>query len=211
MKLTNTIINDSSRVLNPDKKLTLILRNLQISDLDTLPDNYDAIDLCNNQLIEVSLINPCRQITTLLLNNNQELYHINHASFPHLSSLSLINCNIKPSHVLTWSFPHLNHLIVLDNPITTISNYRLLLIFLFPSLITLDFARVTQKERVEAQEFFGSNDLLEFIKSQTGNNTTTGTTTSGTTTTTSREQLINRLKNSTDLDEIERIEKLLNT
>lgn len=197
MKLTNSILEESPRVLNPCKQLTLLLRNLDLSDVDLLPNTFEAVDLSNNQLIDISLPRACEEITTLIINNNPELYQVNYQSFPRLKSLAVINCNIKLDQAIEWKgFQHLKHLVVLNNPITTVERYRLILIHLIPSLTTLDFEKVNQRERTAASELFETTSVDDLLK---GVYKSTDT----------RELLIQRLKTTKDINEIEHIERLL--
>lgn len=189
MKLTTSIVQESPRVINPDKQLALVLRNLGLSDLEFLPENFEAIDLSHNQLIELSLLEPCKHISTLIVSNNSELYELNSESFPNLVSLAAMNCNLKLGHIKTWKFPSLHYLVILNNPISTTNDYRLVLIHLFPELKTLDFKRVTNAERMAAKDI--KLDQMAQPSAQT------------------REQLIAQLKTTNDINEIDRIERLL--
>ena len=54
-------------------------------------------------------------------------------------------------------FKKLEHLSLIDNPVSIKQNYRLYVIHKIPSLKTLDYKKVTKKEREESVKFFKSS------------------------------------------------------
>ena len=59
MRLTAQVINEAPEILNPEGKLTLLLRDLQITELENLAitqNKYQVIDLSNNDLISLGNI-----------------------------------------------------------------------------------------------------------------------------------------------------------
>ena len=78
MRLTAQVINEAPEILNPEGKLTLLLRDLQITELENLAitqNKYQVIDLSNNDLISLGNI-PKRfnNLQCLLLSNNNISY-----------------------------------------------------------------------------------------------------------------------------------------
>lgn len=185
MKLSSSHLEDAITTLNPLRQLTLQLRNLGLSSIDSLPTNYTAVDLSNNQLIEISLSQPV-PISTLILNNNIELYKLESSNFPQLENLSLINCNFHLKDILQWNFPNLKHLFIVETPVSSIETHQLVIIRLIPSLITLNGERITQKQR----------DLAEKTPIPTEDKPAT-------------QSLIERLSKTNDIEEIEAIERMI--
>ena len=98
----------------------------------------------NNYVSRIGLLgDSLRGIKILVLTNNR------------ISSLADID-NIATLRTL-------EHLSLLENPVSQRLNYRLYVIFRIPSLKTLDFAKVSRKEREEAAKFFESKSGQEMI------------------------------------------------
>lgn len=173
--------------MNPNKEVTLQLRNLNLTVIEEFPSSYhfDCLDLSNNSLVEVAFT---LKLSTLILNNNTELYHINMDGLQSLHSLSVINGNIKYTDVESWKLPHLHNLVLIGNPILAMQNYRLIIIKQFPNLRVLDFAKVKKSERQAAKAL---TTLDQGISPDM------------------RRKLLEELENAQDLDDIERIERLL--
>lgn len=83
-------------------------------------------------------------LSTLLLTNNKI------ASFADIDSLA--KC-----HQLTL-------LVLRENPITMLPNYRLYVIYKVPSLKCLDYVKVKKAEREAAQAFFASNEGKQVLE-----------------------------------------------
>lgn len=232
MRLTPQVINQSPIILNPEKKLTLQLRDLQILAIENLSltnDKFEVIDLTNNELIELSGIpDGFRNLETLLLGNNN-ITHIDD-SFPEsncIKSISLINNNISHfQEIFSQKFKRLETLILSGNPITKLENYRLFMIWLIPSLKVLDFQKIKQSERDKAKDLFGAdnsvyNDLAKSLLSKpilNGENGVVNAMSSSDKqlntvihklTKEEREELLTKLKSATSIEEIERIEAAL--
>lgn len=190
MKLTTSIIESAPIILDPNKQPTLQLRGMDLTDVDGLPTNFSAVDLSNNLLIELRphTIIP---IETLLINNNHELYMLDSSKFPKLRNLSVNHCNFKLNHMKSWNFP-LENLIILNNPVSNIKNYRLILIHLLPTLISLDCQKVKQSEREASKRMFEGKTIDDFVDLKVDS-----------------RKLIEQLKKSTDIKEIERLERIL--
>ncbi|KAG7661695.1 LEA1 [[Candida] subhashii] len=233
MRLTPQVINDAPIILNPEKKLTLQLRDLQIPYIENLSitqDKFQVIDLTNNELIELSDIpNGFINLETLLLGNNN-ITHIDDERFPtdnYIKSISLINNNISRfQRTFSMKFKHLENLILIGNPITKVENYRLFMIWLIPSLKVLDFKKIKPGERQKAKELFGDDNtvynelatsLIEksITKEKNGLESSSKDKQLNTVihklTKQEREELLNKLKTATTIEEIERIETALKT
>lgn len=188
MKLTSQVIEASTTYTNPLKQATLQLRNSNLTIIDEWPTTYkyDALDLTNNNLIEISLTEPL-SIRTLVINGNNEFHQLSTQQFPLLESLSIIGTNVRWEDFESWKLPNLKHFIAIDTPLLSIKNYRILVIKQIPSLEVLDFEKVKQKERLAVKDVKVVDEIDEDYKAQ----------------------LIEKLKNTDDLLEIERIERIL--
>lgn len=225
MRLTAQVINEAPEILNPEGKLTLLLRDLQITELENLAitqNKYQVIDLSNNDLISLGNI-PKRfnNLQCLLLSNNNISY-IDDESFPldnHITSITLFNNNIyKFQKSFKDKFPKLETLILLGNPITEMENYRYFIIWLIPSLKVLDFKKVKQAERKTSEDMFGTNrDEFNSLAQQMFKNENTEIKLDGKSdrqvknfvkkmTDEERQQLLKKLETATSIEEIERIE-----
>ncbi|KAI5965933.1 SNT2 [Candida pseudojiufengensis] len=166
MKLTSQQINDAPIILNVEKKLTLILRNLDITEIDNLQitrNKFQVIDLTNNDLISLSNVpKNFDNLETLLLGNNNIAY-IDEEYLPSdnsIKSISLMNNNLyRFQQCFSSKFQKLENLILIGNPITQLDNYRLFLIWLIPSLKVLDLEKVKQKEKDESEKLYGVNRI----------------------------------------------------
>lgn len=225
MRLTAQVINEAPEILNPEGKLTLLLRDLQITELENLAitqNKYQVIDLSNNDLISLGNI-PKRfnNLQCLLLSNNNISY-IDDESFSldnHITSITLFNNNIyKFQKSFKDKFPKLETLILLGNPITEMENYRYFIIWLIPSLKVLDFKKVKQAERKTSEDMFGTNrDEFNSLAQQMFKNENTEIKLDGKSdrqvknfvkkmTDEERQQLLKKLETATSIEEIERIE-----
>ena len=62
-------------------------------------------------------------------------------------------------------FKKLEHLSLLDNPVGIKQNYRLYIIHKIPSLKTLDYKKISKKEKDESTKFFRSSVGVNFMAS----------------------------------------------
>lgn len=228
MRLTSQQINDARIILNPEGRLTILLRDLGITEVGNLSitkDQYEVIDLSNNELIKLSNI-PSRfkKLEVLLLSNNNILY-IDEDTFPldnQIKSITLYNNNIyKFQPLFKDKFPKLETLVLTGNPITELENYRLFVIWLIPSLKVLDFKKIKQAERVQAEELFGTDHAVfnnEASKLLNATGVTTNTTNISDRqvdnvvkklTEEEKQELLNKLEIATSIEEIEKIENAL--
>lgn len=221
MRLTSQTITNAPIVINPEGKLTLQLRQLQIPYIENLgitQDKFDTIDLTDNELLELDGIpNGFTNLHTLLLANN----FITKISdtFPenNITSLSLINNNFKSFDWNFTKFKKLETLCLNNNPLCSINHYRLFIIWLIPSLKVLDFQKIKQKERVEANELFGDDyvNLNELALSLLNNTQvlpdkmTQVQTVVKKLTAEEKKELLFKLKAADSIDEIARIEATL--
>lgn len=225
MRLTAQVINEAPEILNPEGKLTLLLRDLQITELENLAitqNKYQVLDLSNNDLISLGNIPKSFNNLECLLLSNNNISYIDDDSFPlenHITSISLFNNNIyKFQKSFKDKFTRLETLVLLGNPITEIENYRHFIIWLIPNLKVLDFKKVKQAERNTSESMFGTNNdefntLAQLMFSNENENIKLDGKSDRQVknfvkklSDEERQQLLKKLETATSIEEIERIE-----
>ena len=166
MLLTTQILNDAPVVLNPEQRVTLVLRGLHLTEIpNTLvpQDKFQVLDLNNNELIGLDNITmgQTQLEVVLLANNNISYIDEDVTGLGNIKSLSLMNNNLycfQPC--FSKVFSKIVNLVLTGNPIVQIPEYRLFMIWLVPSLKVLDFKRVKSKEILDAEQRFGVDRLV---------------------------------------------------
>lgn len=131
-----------------------------IENMGVTRDQFDTIDMSDNEIYKLGNFPVLRRLRTLLLNNNhirsvdakigKQLVELRHLVLTNnrLSNLGDID-NIA-------SLPELIELSLVDNPVVRRPNYRLYTIHKIPSLRLLDFRKIRRKERERAKKLFSS-------------------------------------------------------
>ncbi|KAF5746345.1 U2 small nuclear ribonucleoprotein A' [Tripterygium wilfordii] len=171
VRLTADLIWKSPHFFNAIKERELDLRGNKIAVIENLgatEDQFDTIDLSDNEIVKLENFPNLNRLGTLIINNNRiTRINPNIGEFlPKLHSLVLTNnrlVNLVEIDPLA-SLPRLQFLSLLDNNITKKPNYRLYVIHKLKSLRVLDFRKVKNKERVEAAHLFASKEVEEEIK-----------------------------------------------
>jgi len=138
-----------------------------IENLGATQDQYDCIDLSDNEINKLENFPLLNRLRTLLVSNN----HVNRISslgesLPHLDTIILNNNKISNLSDIDplEELPNLKTLSLIDNPIIKKQNYRLYVIHKLPKLTLLDFRKIKQKERISSKNLFG---IAEKGKSKT--------------------------------------------
>lgn len=226
MKLSAELILSAPTYINPVQERELQLRGHQIPVIENLgvaKDVNESIDLSDNGIRSLSNIPKFVRLKTLLLARNR-IAHIQPdiaEAIPNLQVLILTANSVAQLADLNplSGFSRLTHLSLVDNPVTAKEHYRLYVIWRIPSIRVLDFEKVKDKERQAARELFGesSDEPTELasqilgVKSRVFDTVTPGPK-SGVTRKLSDEEkdrLRQQLKSATTLDEIDRIERAL--
>ncbi|XP_058778608.1 U2 small nuclear ribonucleoprotein A' [Vicia villosa] len=168
VRLTADLIWKSPHFFNTIKERELDLRGNKISVIENLgatEDQFDTVDLSDNEIVKLENLPFLNRLGTLLINNNRiTRINPNIGEFlPNLHTLVLTNnriVNLVEIDPLT-SLPKLQFLSLLDNNITKKVNYRLYVIHKLKSLRVLDFKKVKNKERLEAKNLFESKEVIE--------------------------------------------------
>lgn len=171
VRLTADLIWKSPHFFNAIKERELDLRGNKIPVIENLgatEDQFDTIDLSDNEIVKLENFPYLNRLGTLLINNNRiTRINPNIGEFlPKLHTLVLTNnrltnlVEIDPLETL----PKLQFLSLLDNNITKKPSYRLYVIHKLKSLRVLDFKKIKQKERLAAQILFSSKEAEEKAK-----------------------------------------------
>ncbi len=197
MRLTADLLLRVEGYTNSSGERECSLRGLKvpaIENLAVMQDQFNSIDLTDNEIKKLDNFPSMKRIESLFFANN----HIAKISssvgkqLPNLENLVLTNNRIvhlnELKHLVKCT--NLKHLSCLDNPISMHTHYRLYVIYylssgvdvkknakkpvgkdsaeiVLPNLKTLDFRKITAKEREAAKELFTSEvgrELLEQIK-----------------------------------------------
>ena len=161
MKLTVDVLQRAEQYLNPCKERELHLRGLKIPAIENLAvmqDQFDVIDLTDNEIRKLDNFPKMKRLTTLLLHNNAivRIGKMVAENVPGLLNLILTNNRLanlgELEHLV--GLTKLIHLSLLDNPVVLRPHYRAYVIHKIPSLKTLDYAKITRTEREESAKFF---------------------------------------------------------
>lgn len=161
VKLTPDLILQSAQYINPVRDRELDLRGYKIPVIENLGatlDQFDTIDLSDNDIRKLDGFPYLHRLKCLLLNNNRicRIGDDLQESLPSLESLILSNNHLQElGDVDTLaSIKNLTYLSLMKNPITTKKHYRLYVIHKIPQVRVLDFRKVKKKERDAASQLF---------------------------------------------------------
>ncbi|RMZ93013.1 U2 small nuclear ribonucleo A [Brachionus plicatilis] len=166
VRLTPELIEDSFQYINPVKEYELCLRGYKIGLIENLGatlNQFDTIDFSDNEIRRLDGFPLMTKIKSLLLNNNKIQYvgqNLNQF-LPNIENLVMINNNIEELTEIDnlSSLKSLKYLSLLRNPVAALKHYRLYTIYRIPSLRVLDFKRIRDKERQEAQKLYKGKKL----------------------------------------------------
>ena len=164
----DAIVN-SRAFYNTLKDRELCLRDYKanaIENMGATQDQFDTIDMSDNEIKTFYNFPILRRLKTLLLSNNH-IRKVSKKIGKQLVSLeSLIMTNNRISDLseidnLATLGESLVDLSLVDNPVVRRPNYRLYVIHKIPSLRLLDFRKVRMKERESAKRLFSSEEGKE--------------------------------------------------
>lgn len=222
VKLTAELIEQAAQYTNAVRDRELDLRGYKLPVLENLGatlDQFDTIDLSDNEIRKLDGFPLLKRLKTLLLNNNRicRIGENLEQSLPNLMELILTSNNIQELGDLDplATVKSLTLLSLLRNPVTNKKHYRLYVINKIPQIRVLDFQKVKMKERQEAEKMFKGKrgaQLAKDIAKQTK------TFTPGAALQTEKktgpsaadvEAIKNAIANATSLAEVERLKGLL--
>jgi len=170
VKLTAQLIADSPQYTNPLRDREIDLRGYKLSVIENLGatlDQFDCIDLSDNDIKKMENFPLLRRLRMLILNNNRicRFEEKLEECLPQLDTLVLTNNNLQELTDIEplKTIKSLTNISFFRNPITTKPNYRYFVIHCLPQVRVLDFQRIKLKERQAAQKLF-SGQKGELLK-----------------------------------------------
>ncbi|CAG2056154.1 unnamed protein product [Timema podura] len=171
VKLTPDLIQQSMQFINPVRDRELDLRGYKIPVIENMGatlDQFDTIDLSDNDIRKLDGFPLLKRLKCLLLNNNRvvRLSEGLETSLPNLETLVLTGNLVQELADLDALVPlkNLRTLSCLQNPVTAKPHYRLYVAFKLPQVKLLDFRKIKLKEREEANSLFKSKKGKELQK-----------------------------------------------
>jgi U2 small nuclear ribonucleoprotein A' len=201
MRLTaDSILREQEIVFSPVMERELRLRNLQIpvvENLGSTRDQFDAFDFSENEILRIdgSCFPTLRRLRTLLLSHNR-ISSIGPglgSALPNLETLVLSRNSLARIEDLSGlsELKNLQRLVLLENPVCKLPDYRVRIVGLVPSLRTLDFVKVVERVEsigaVRAEVASGAGEEVVMDKSW----------------------ILRAIQSSTSVSEIERLEAIL--
>ncbi|XP_056095545.1 U2 small nuclear ribonucleoprotein A' [Rhinichthys klamathensis goyatoka] len=222
VKLTAELIEQAAQYTNPVRDRELDLRGYKIPVLENLGatlDQFDTVDLSDNEIRKLDGFPLLKRLKTLLMNNNRicRIGENMEQALPNLKELILTSNNIQELGDLDplATVKSLTLLSLLRNPVTNKKHYRLYVINKIPQLRVLDFQKVKLKERQEAEKMFKGKRGAQLAK-DIAKRTKTFTPGAGLQTEKKMgpsaadvEAIKNAIANATSLAEVERLKGLL--
>uniref|UniRef100_A0A673NHX9 U2 small nuclear ribonucleoprotein A'-like n=1 Tax=Sinocyclocheilus rhinocerous TaxID=307959 RepID=A0A673NHX9_9TELE len=167
VKLTAELIEQAAQYTNPVRDRELDLRGYKIPVLENLGatlDQFDTIDLSDNEIRKLDGFPLLKRLKTLLMNNNRicRIGENLEQSLPDLKELILTSNNIQELGDLDplASVKSLSLLSLLRNPVTNKKHYRLYVINKIPQIRVLDFQKVKMKMKRRAVQDYWTKKTL---------------------------------------------------
>lgn len=163
VKLTVELIEQAAQYTNPVRDRELDLRGYKIPVIENLGatlDQFDTLELSDNDIRKLDGFPLLRRLKCLVLNNNRISRIGEHLeqNLPNLDTLILTGNNIQELGDLDVlsSVTTLTTLSLLLNPVASKKHYRAYVIHKLPHLRLLDFQKIKLREReVSARLFKG--------------------------------------------------------
>jgi len=161
MRLTLELIENRPQFINPLKERELDLRGQRIPVMENLSatrDQFDCIDLSNNDLRRLESATDLRRLKMLLLSNNKvsRVAAGAGARFPNLEWLILSNNAFTELSELDplAAFKSLRCLSLVDNAVAKQPHYRAYVLSRVPWLKVLDYQKVKEQEVAQARAHY---------------------------------------------------------
>ncbi|CAG0914377.1 unnamed protein product [Notodromas monacha] len=190
-------------------------------------DQFDVLDLSDNEIRKVDGFPTLKRLKCIMLNNNR-IVRIAAAlgeSLPNLQALILSNNHLQELSDLEplGNIPSLEIVSLLHNPVVHKPHYRSYVITLLPELRILDFRRVKLAERKEAEKLFKSKKGKEMKRKietaaktfvpggeiETNGDAPPAKKPAGAASTAEMRRIKQMIANATSLEEVERLNLLL--
>jgi len=161
-RLTADLISQYPQYLNPLKEREVDLRGNKISVIENLGatgDQFDSLDLSDNEIQKLENFPLLRRLKMILLSNNRVARIAPGLGdvIPNLNTLILSNNKIESFTDLDnlSSLTKLKFISLLGNPVVQKPNYRLYIISKIPGIKVIDFKKVKSKEKFESYKAYG--------------------------------------------------------
>jgi U2 small nuclear ribonucleoprotein A' len=193
----------------------LNLRGFKIASIENLgvtQDNYDTLEMSNNEITAMENFPLLRTLRTVLLSNNRiRSIAPNLGQFlPGVHTVMLTNNRIATLEALEplADIPTITNLSLVGNPVSHNEQYRLFCIHLFPRLKILDFAKVKPNERKESVRIFGKSVDRKMVVAEEKTEPTLAAP-GAAPTLEQRQRIKEMIQAATSLEEINRLSRML--
>ena len=176
-RLTADLISRSPQGLNACGEYELDVRGHKIGAVENLgatQNQFDAIDLSDNEIVRLEGFPVLPRLHTLTLCNNRiaRVAPGLQDALPNLATLTLTNNRVTSFGDVDAlaGLKRLKRLSLLGNPVSQREEYRLYVAHVLPSVAILDFRKVKQAERDAARKKFGGKSgekALESARAET--------------------------------------------
>ncbi|PJF16622.1 hypothetical protein PSACC_03619 [Paramicrosporidium saccamoebae] len=188
---------------NPDRGPPRVPNSNKIPAIENLAitrDQYDTLDLTDNDIPRLENFPTLRRLRTLLVSNNK-ITRLDLEMMQKLPALEMLVLNNNPLGTVealrVLQGGKLRYLSLIDCPVTRTPHYRLNVIAMLPQLKALDFCKITAAERQAAADLTTDTAVVEERPSKVSK--------------VDREKIKERLRNAKSLDEIKQLERILDT
>ncbi|VDP08133.1 unnamed protein product [Heligmosomoides polygyrus] len=161
VRLTVELIDNAPQFINTVRERELNLRGYKIPVIENMgvtKDQFDVIDLTDNDIKRLDNVPLLKRLHTLYLHNNRVHYIQPDIAekLPNLKILALTNNNITELGDIDplANCKKLEYITFIGNPITHKTNYRAYIIYKLPSVRVIDFKRIRLAEREAARKLF---------------------------------------------------------
>ncbi|KAF7235250.1 hypothetical protein EG68_10733, partial [Paragonimus skrjabini miyazakii] len=179
VRITPELIENAPQFTNAIKDRELDLRGYKfpvIENLGSTLDQFDTIDLSDNEIRKLDGFPLLKRLKCLILTNNKivRLAEDLGQQLPYLNTLILTGNSFSELRELEplSTCDKLTFLSLVHCPVQMRANYRLFVISRIPTLRFLDFRKVTQSERKLAKNMFKRLPALSSANSITAKNAT---------------------------------------
>ena len=159
MRLNSDLISKTQQYLNPLNQFYIDLRGYKIPYVENLAatnDQFECIDLTENEISKLDELPQLKRLESILLSNNRiSQIESNFGEMcPKLDTLILTNNRLAKLSDIDEiaSCKTLVRLTLTGNMVANLQNYRLYTIHKIPTLKSLDYSNITQKERDAAAQ-----------------------------------------------------------
>jgi U2 small nuclear ribonucleoprotein A' len=171
-RLTADLISRSPQGLNACGEYELDVRGHKIGAVENLgatQNQFDAIDLSDNEIVRLEGFPVLPRLHTLTLCNNRiaRVAPGLQDALPNLATLTLTNNRVTSFGDVDAlaGLKRLKRLSLLGNPVSQREDYRLYVAHVLPSVAILDFRKVKQAERDAARKKFGGKSGEKALES----------------------------------------------